>query len=352
MTAGNHAPSPMLGAAMGLARGYSKLFSQSRLAPLLSTPRPVRRVGYDMALCVERRSVEAGGVVSLSLRAPDGRALPAWAPGAHLDVFLPSGAQRQYSLCGDPAEAHRYRIAVRRIPDGTGSAEMHTLAESDALSVRGPRNAFRFADADSYLFVAAGIGITPILPMVGRAAAEGRPWRLVYLGRSRATMPFLDELAALPGGHCDVRPDDETRRTPIDEIIGRARPEAAIYLCGPAPLIDAAHAMTPTLRPTCSLHTDRFSPPPVVGGEPFEIRLAATGTTIPVASDETALTAIRRAVPAAAYSCRQGFCGTCKVRVLCGDVDHRDTRLPPDERATAMLPCVSRSVGGPLEIDL
>lgn len=342
----------MLAATMGLARGYSKLFSQSRLAPLLSKPRPVRHIGYDMPICVERRTVAADGVVALSLHAADGRALPAWRPGAHLDVFLPSGQQRQYSLCGDPADAHRYRIAVRRIPDGTGSAEMHTLAEGDTLSVRGPRNAFRLADAGSYLFVAAGIGITPILPMVRQAAAEGKPWKFVYLGRSRATMPFVDELAALPGGHCDVRPDDECGQTPAAEIIARACPDAAIYLCGPPPLIDAAHATTPTLRPTCSLHTERFSPPPVIDGEPFEVRLARSGTTIPVAADETALTAIRRTVPGAAYSCQQGFCGTCKVGVLGGEVDHRDNRLLPDERATAMLVCVSRSAGGPLEIDL
>ncbi|MDN5758652.1 MAG: PDR/VanB family oxidoreductase [Tomitella sp.] len=347
------APSAPLGAVMTIARAYSKVFSESRLAPLLSKPRPIRHTGFEMTLRIERRVEEADGVVSLALSAPDGRPLPGWAPGAHLDVFLPSGVQRQYSLCGNPDERHRYRIAVRRIPDGSGSVEAHDgVEEGTRITVRGPRNAFPFAPAEHTLYVAAGIGITPILPMVRAASSAGQSWRLVYLGRSRATMPFLEELAALPGGTVEVLPDDEAGLTPIEDILASAPQAGAIYLCGPAPLIDAAHRAAPRIRPGCSLHTERFTPPPVAGGEPFTIRLARTAATVTVAADETALTAIRRAAPAARYSCRQGFCGTCKVRVLSGEVDHRDHRLLEAERADAMLPCVSRSAGGPLEIDL
>ncbi|MGX7729080.1 PDR/VanB family oxidoreductase [Rhodococcus sp. 2H158] len=347
------APSPVLGAVMRAARGYSKLFSESRLAPLLSRPAPVRHRDFDRVLRVEKRTAEADDVVGLTLAALDGRPLPAWLPGAHIDAFLPSGMQRQYSLCGNPADRARYRIAVRRVPGGVGSAQMHdTVDEGTVLRVRGPRNAFPFAPAPSYLFVAAGIGITPILPMVRRVAATDLPWKLIYLGRTRATMPFLDELSALPGTGVDIRPDDEFGVTPITEILGHALPHGAIYLCGPAPLIKDAHDRTPIAQPTCSLHTERFTPPPVVGGDPFELRLVRTGTAVDVAADETVLSAIRRAVPSATYSCRQGFCGTCKVRVLAGDVDHRDTRLLEEERADSMLPCVSRAAGSTLEIDL
>ncbi len=159
---------------MHATRAYSRLFSESRLAPILSRPAPVRHSDYDRVLHVETRTVEADGVVSLTLASPDGGSLPAWVPGAHLDVFLPSGLQRQYSLCGDPADRTRYRIAVRRVDDGVGSAEIHdTVDERSTIRIRGPRNAFPLAVAPSYLFVAAGIGVTPILPMIRSAAAPG-----------------------------------------------------------------------------------------------------------------------------------------------------------------------------------
>ncbi|WP_408016093.1 PDR/VanB family oxidoreductase [Rhodococcus artemisiae] len=338
---------------MRATRGYSKLVSESRLAPILSRPAPVRHTDYERVLDVETRTAEADGVVSLALASPDGGPLPTWIPGAHLDVFLPSGLQRQYSLCGDPADRSRYRIAVRRVGDGVGSAEIHdAVHERSTLRVRGPRNAFPLADAPSYLFVAAGIGITPILPMIRSVAGAGTPWTLLYLGRSRDTMPFLDELSTLPGGDVLIRPGDEVGISPIADILGHARPNGAIYLCGPSPLIKDAYLLAPLVAPTCSLHTERFSPPPVVGGEPFVLRLARTGTTVEVAADETALSALRRAVPSATYSCRQGFCGSCRVRVVSGDVDHRDTRLLDEERAESMLPCVSRAAGSTLEIDL
>ena len=168
---------------------YRRLVS----AGVLSPPRPVLRTGFDRTLTVAAVRAEASGVVGLTLRDPGGAALPAWRPGAHLDVFLPSGRQRQYSLCGEPDDRTNYRIAVRRIADGRGgSVEIHqTLRTGDTLTVRGPRNAFPLARTPAYLFVAAGIGITPILTMVHAAATARADWHLVYLGRSRAGMPFL-----------------------------------------------------------------------------------------------------------------------------------------------------------------
>ncbi|MEV0246927.1 PDR/VanB family oxidoreductase [Nocardia sp. NPDC050712] len=333
----------LLASAMDL---YKQVFVAGSAAPLLSRPDPVRRSGFDLNLVVDRVTAEAVDVLSFTLRSADGAALPAWRPGSHLDVFLPSGAQRQYSLCGDPDDLSTYRIAVRRLADGAGgSVEMHRdLRSGDPLRVRGPRNAFTFVQAPSYLFVAAGIGITPILPMVRAAGARGR---LIYLGRSRETMPFRAEL---PGA--ELRPDDEFGTPDIAALLTRAEPGAAVYVCGPPPVLAAAQRAMFTANPTGSLHTERFSALPVTDGRAFDITLARTGRTVRVGADETALAAIRRAAPGAVYSCRQGFCGTCKTRVLAGAVDHRDRTLPDAERADHMLTCVSRAAADALVLDL
>ncbi|WP_435824987.1 PDR/VanB family oxidoreductase [Nocardia niwae] len=325
---------------------YRKVFVTGRTAALLSRPNRVRRTGFDLDVTIAAIEREAADVVSLTLRAAGGGPLPAWRPGAHVDVFLPSGRQRQYSLCGDPSDRFRYRIAVRLIEDGDGgSREIHrSLRAGDRLRIRGPRNAFPFVDAPSYLFLAGGIGITPILPMVEAAGARGR---LVYVGRSRATMPFL---AHLPDA--DIRPDDEFGPPDVAALLSRAEPGAAVYVCGPPPMLEAAQRCLFELNPTGSLHTERFSALPVADGAEFDLTLARTGATVRVAADETALTAIHRAVPDAPYSCRQGFCGTCKVAVVSGAVDHRDRVLTAAERENQMLVCVSRAAGERLVVDL
>ncbi|MFI1462044.1 PDR/VanB family oxidoreductase [Nocardia carnea] len=330
----------ILGVAMDL---YKKVFT----TPAFSPPKPLRRSGFDIDVTVEAVHAEASDVVSLTLRRPDGQQLPVWRPGSHLDVFLPSGRQRQYSLCGDPRDLSRYRIAVRRLSDGDGgSREVHTLTRGEALRIRGPRNAFTFVEtAPAYLFVAAGIGITPILPMVHAAGDRGR---LVYLGRSRDTMPFLGEL---PTG-TDIRPDDEFGTPDIPAILADAPPGAAVYVCGPPAVLDAAQRSFFTLNPAGSLHTERFSAPLIVDGREFDLTLAASGKQVRVGAAESALDAIRRINPDAVFSCRQGFCGTCKTKVLAGDIDHRDRTLTDTERPGHMLPCVSRSAGGPLVLDL
>ncbi|PXY37657.1 PDR/VanB family oxidoreductase [Prauserella flavalba] len=348
----NAQPTKAMRLAAAAGGAYRRVFAASRIAPLLSRPQPVRRTGFDLDLSILDRREEAEDVVSLVLGDADGRPLPSWVPGAHVDLFLPSGRQRQYSLCGDPADRRAYRVAVRRIPGGEGgSAEVHGLRVGDSVRVRGPRNAFSLVEAGSYLFVAGGIGITPILPMVREADRRGRLWRLVYLGRSRASLPFLRELAHYDSAAVDVRTDDVTGRPDLAGILPLARPGAAVYLCGPPALTDGAWRMLRDLDPSASLHTERFSPLPVVGGGPFRIRLARSGITVDVAGDETALAAVRRALPGVAYSCRQGFCGTCKTRVLDGRVEHRDRTLTARERQDAMLLCVSRASGS-LVLDL
>ncbi|WP_280265076.1 PDR/VanB family oxidoreductase [Nocardia wallacei] len=314
-----------------------------------------------LALTVVERRVEAHDtdVISLLLTSPDGRELPPWRPGAHLDLELPSGRLRQYSLCGDPADRHSYRIAVRRIPEGGGgSLEVHSdLRPGSRVTVRGPRNAFPFvlpghgSDAARVHFVAGGIGITPILPMVRMAHRLGVDWSMVYAGRSRDTIPFLDEIESF-GDRVTVRTDDEHGLPTAADLLPGAGPDTAVYCCGPVPMTDAIAAAVRDV-PGMELHSERFSAPPVVDGTPFEVELARTGEVIEVAADRSVLEDVLTVRPDVAYSCRQGFCRTCKVRVLSGTVEHRDAVLTADERADGeMLICVSRCAGERLVLDL
>ncbi|GAA3557663.1 PDR/VanB family oxidoreductase [Amycolatopsis ultiminotia] len=271
---------------------------------------PVRAVDRRLPLVVDAVRREAAGVVSLRLSRPDGAALPGWRPGAHVDLTLPSGAVRQYSLCGEPEDRSYYRIAVRRI--GLASAEVHALTAGTRVTVRGPRNAFPFVAAPAYHFVAGGIGITPILPMVHRAAAVGACWRLVYTGRDRASMPFLDELSALSPDRVWIRPDSEFGIPASgEELLAEKSASAAVYCCGPMPMINGVRVDLAGI--STAVHFERFSPPPVVAGEPFRVLLRRSGRTLDVPADRSTLDVVREVLPNVPYSCRQGFCGTCAV---------------------------------------
>lgn len=290
-----------------LAVGFERLSARS-----VARPRPVH-TARPLALRVTERRAEADDVVGLTLLGDS--PLPAWLPGAHLDLVLPSGRQRQYSLCGDPNSRHEYRIAVRRLAGG--SREVHALRVGDLITVRGPRNAFPFLTASRYLFVAGGIGVTPIRPMVHDAARRGADWALVYTGRTRASMPFVEDLVGLDPARVHIWSDDLHGTPQAQRILDLASPGAALYCCGPPPMIAAIRAQVPHDR-IHTVHYERFSPPPVVGGAPFEVELARSGHVVAVRADQTALAAIRTLLPHVPYSCQQGFCGTCHVPVLDG----------------------------------
>lgn len=303
-------------------------------------------------LVVAARATEADGVVSLRLRAPGGGPLEPWHPGAHLQLELPSGTIRHYSLNGDPSDRTHYRVAVRRIDGGGGgSTEIHdTVTEGTVLRVFGPINAFPFAAEPKVLLIAGGIGITPVLPMARRAEALGLDWRLVYAGRSRDTMPFRSEISALPDSRVTILTDDENGVPDPADLVRRAPDGAAVYVCGPPPMLagvrSAANAAIDSGR-LRSLHFERFTAPPITDGRPFEVELSRSGTVLAVPADRSVLDTLRAHRPATPYSCQQGFCGTCTQRVLRGTVDHRDQRLTPDERAAGdMLVCVSRAPEG------
>lgn len=296
-------------------------------------------------------------VVALTLAAPDGAALPRWSAGAHLDLRLPSGTVRQYSLCGDPADRASHRVAVRLIPDGRGgSAEVHRLRVGDRVAISKPRNAFPLALGGygqahpAVRFIAGGIGITPILPMLAAAEALGVPWTMIYCGRTAESLAFLDALSHY-GDRVTVHVDAEHGLATAAELLGPLAPGAAVYTCGPAPMIESLRTAL-AAHPTVEFHFERFAAAPVVAGAEFELRLASTGERIPVGARQTALAALLDRRPDATYSCQQGFCRSCAVRVVDGVAEHRSTALSQAELDQGyFLPCVSRA-SGTLTIDL
>ena len=334
--------------------------AKAAISGMLAASSALRRIsapaGPDntIALTVKRRRVVARDqdVIELTLAPAQGGALPRWYPGAHLDVLLPSGLVRQYSLCGDPHSSESYRIAVRRIPDGGGgSVEIHDgLPEGATVYTHGPRNAFPLtvpgygSPARRFRFVAGGIGITPILPMLDLARRRRVDWSMVYAGRSSDSLPFVDEVAAF-GAQVEIRTDDICGLPTAEELLGECPEDTAVYACGPAPMLTAIRSAL-IGRDDVELHFERFAAAPVVDGRPFQVTVRSDGRTLGVGAEETLLAALRREGVNAPYSCQQGFCGTCRTRVLAGEVEHRDTLLTEPERAAGMmLTCVSRASG-------
>ncbi|MGW0838682.1 PDR/VanB family oxidoreductase [Streptomyces sp. NPDC002787] len=319
-----------------------------------------RGTGYDRTVTVVSRRTAADGVISLVLAPHDGVPLPRWQPGAHIDVVLPTGAVRQYSLCGPTAVTDRWRIAVLREPDGRGGSQwIHdNVREGSELRIRGPRDNFPLRRARRYLFVAGGIGITPLLPMITEADATGADWSLLYGGRSRATMAFLSELEGY-GERVTVRPQDEYGLLDLAGHLGEPAPSTLVYCCGPAGLIDAVEAHCATW-PAGSLNVERFAAVPGrhpgdgEGDEPFEVELRSLGVMLTVGPGESVLRAVEAAGAPVVSSCEEGICGSCETAVLAGEIDHRDSLLTDDERAAGdtMLICVSRARGGRLVLDL
>ncbi|WP_370182256.1 2Fe-2S iron-sulfur cluster-binding protein [Rhodococcus wratislaviensis] len=312
----------------------------------------------DAALRVAAKELVAEGVVALTLRHPDGRRLPDWAPGAHIDLLLPNGLTRQYSLCGDRWDAYSYRVGVLREPAGRGgSSFVHdALAEGDLVGVGGPRNNFPLVPAPRYLFVAGGIGITPLLPMVRQAELMGIDWQLLYGGRTRTSMAFRDELAAY-GDRVSVVPRDEQGHLDLPaHLAAAAATDAKVYVCGPGPLLAAVENCCADW-PVGRLRTERFvakdrgAP---LRDEPFEVELARSGLAVTVTPGASVLDAVQAAGVNVLSSCREGTCGTCETTVLAGAPDHRDSVLDDDERSVGdcMLICVSRSCSDRLVLDL
>lgn len=314
----------------------------------------------DLKLVVQSIDPIADEVIALILADRTGAALPAWQPGAHIDLHLPSGLIRQYSLCGSADDLSAYRIAVLREEDGRGgSAEIHDrLAAGQEITASSPRNHFPLVKADSYLFIAGGIGITPILPMIAQVAREGAAWHLIYGGRTLPKMAFRDELAA-HGEKVGVVPEDEHGLLDLDTALADKAPETPVYCCGPEPLIAALENCCEALGQAGLLHVERFGPASTevsdgVEDTEFQVELVRSGRTLAVPVGTTLLEVVRTVVPDMPSSCETGFCGSCEVSVLHGTPLHRDTIMTDEEkeRGETMMICVGRSRTPKLGLDL
>ncbi|MFE6160454.1 PDR/VanB family oxidoreductase [Streptomyces sp. NPDC056486] len=316
------------------------------------------RTGGELDLALVHREFLAEGVVRLSLTHPSGARLPAWSPGAHIDLVLGPDLVRQYSLCGDPGDASLLQVAVLHEPESRGGSQyVHdVLAVGDTVRVIGPRNHFQLLGSQRYVFIAGGIGITPILPMIAAADRRGADWRLVYGGRSRATMAFAEQLAKDHPRRVEVCPQDETGHLDLDGLLGSPATGTLVYCCGPEPLLDAVEQRCASW-PEGTLHIERFTPRVREDDAPsasFEVELSRTGITVTVPPDKSVLESVEEAGVQVLSSCKEGTCGTCETAVLDGVVDHRDSLLTPAEQACndTMFICVSRAACPRLVLDL
>lgn len=308
------------------------------------------------AVVLARRDV-ADGIAEVTLGRPDNAPLPPWEPGAHVDLILRPGLVRQYSLCGTPTATATYTVAIRREPDGRGgSMWAHSnLVPGALVDVRGPRNHFPLVRATGYVFVAGGIGITPMLRLIDAVADTGRPWRLVYTGRARSRMAYADEVAAKYPGLVEIH-DSTTGRLETSSAIGVLEPGTAVYCCGPASLIEA---VSNHCEPQYAVDafTERFvprDPGRPLWADAFDVEFAYSGKTLTVDPGKSILEVAESHGIVVLASCREGTCGTCETGVVSGEIDHRDSVLTPEECAEgeSMMVCVSRAAGARLVLEL
>jgi ferredoxin-NADP reductase len=314
-----------------------------------------------LTLRLSSREEIAAGVLLLNFESTSGRRLPGWTPGAHLDIKLPSGLSRQYSLCGDPADRTSYRVCVLREDGGRGgSIEVHRdVVVGTELVTRPPRNHFPLGEADDYLLIAGGIGITPIKAMVEELQRRGAPWRLVYGGRSLKSMAFVDDLRALSPAQVSIVPQETAGLLDVAATIASVGPQTQVYCCGPTGLLDAVTTACQNKGMADRLHLERFTSsgkvlPLSKDGIGFEVELALSGATVMVAPDQTILEACRAVRGDLDYSCMEGYCGSCETRVLEGEPEHRGTLMSPEEHEEegTMLICVGRSRSPRLVLEL
>lgn len=307
---------------------------------------------------VSRVRDEAQGIRSFEMRALNGGDLPAFTPGSHIRVRTPAAVVRKYSLCGAPAERDRYLIAVKREDGGQGgSRSMHDhVHEGEELSVSLPENAFPMQeDAKAYLFIAGGIGITPILAMIRSLDELAPPWKLVYLSRSAQTSAFLDVLADPAWqGRVTVHHDEGQPDREFDLWTLLEKPNTAqVYCCGPRGLMEGVRDMTGHWSPA-NVHFESF----LEGGgvraddKPFTVRLARSGEAYEVPVGCSILQVLREHGHEVPASCESGTCGTCRTGLLQGQADHRDMVLLPEEEERQIMVCVSRAKSAELELDL
>jgi len=321
--------------------------------------RVIEDMKTELLLTVTERRDVADGIVELALRAPTGGRLPSWTPGAHIDLVLGDQLTRQYSLCGDPSDEWTWRIAVLREAEGRGGSKYvheHLTVGSTVASL-GPRNHFELRSGSDFIFIAGGIGITPILPMIAATEKSGHTWELHYGGRCSESMAFVDRVQQLGSGNVTVYTESENGRIDLDSALGTVRPGTQIYCCGPSPLLDAVQQRA-VEWPAGSLVVERFAADPSnaagADGPGFEVVFEQSGTTAVVPPGRSIVEVAEEHGISVITSCEEGVCGTCETTVLEGEVDHRDSVLSAEERGSgsSMLICVSRCNSGRLVLDL
>lgn len=299
---------------------------------------------------------ESPSVLSLILTPIDKGLLPTFGPGAHIDLRLPGGAVRRYSICSSHQDASRYRIGVREVSGGISSGFIHRkLRVGDIVEISDPRNKFPFDLSKRYLFIAGGIGITPLLPMIKEARNQGSEWKLLYCNRRLTEAPFLDEILALHGD-VHLHTSELGTRLDVSELMKEVRSDTLVYCCGPNELMTAVEAAA-AHWPINTVRFEWFTPRTRSGDESsdyFEVYCKRSDKAVHVRSDQTIIDALSAAGIEVAKSCEEGICGTCEVKVFEGDVDHRDSILSPLEKATngTMMICVSRAKGQRLVLDI
>jgi phthalate 4,5-dioxygenase reductase component len=311
-----------------------------------------------MTLRVSRAEKVAADIHLFELCHPAAAELPGFTAGSHLTVRSPNGSLRKYSLCNDPAERHRYVIAVKRDPAGRGGSVdlVDNVRAGDTVAVSAPHNAFELAGkAPSFILIAGGIGITPILAMARQLNGEGRRYKLYYLTRSPQSTAFLDELQGADfKGKVVIHHDggDPANAFDLWPVLEKTS-SAHVYCCGPRPLLETVRDMTGHWPPT-SIHFESFIDAGAAAqaeDRPFTVVLAKSGARVEVAPGMSILEAMRDKGHEAPSSCESGTCGTCRTRLISGEVDHRDLVLMEDEKADQIMICVSRALSPEIVID-
>lgn len=312
---------------------------------------------------VARKAVEALDIVTLELVAVDGQALPAFSAGSHVDVQLPNGITRQYSLCNDPQETHRYQIGVLRdAASRGGSAAVHDLVkEGDVLTISAPRNHFSLAhEAKKHLLLAGGIGVTPILCMAERLTNTGADFQMHYATRAPERTAFRQRIAASAfASRVQFHHDngDAAQKLDLQVLLQQPEPGTHLYVCGPKGFMDAVlNTARAAGWPEAQIHYEFFGAEVAKSDSDasFEIKLASSGRIVMVPKDQTVVQALAAAGVDVMISCEQGVCGTCLTRVIEGVPDHKDSYLTPEEQAAndQFTPCCSRSKTPLLVLDL
>jgi phthalate 4,5-dioxygenase reductase subunit len=311
-----------------------------------------------MPLRATRNEKIADGIHLMEFRDAAGKPLPEFSAGAHITIRVPNGALRKYSLCNDPAERDHYLVAVKREANGRGGSSnlIDNVKTGDQLMVTAPVNDFGLPPrAQDFLFIAGGIGITPIMAMIRQVQAEGKRFRLFYCTRSPETTAFIDELSAPEfKGKVTIHHDHGDPASSLDlrPVLQERKNREHLYCCGPRPLMEAVRDMTGHWS-SAAVHFEAFSEAEThkPTDKPFKVRLARSGEVIEVATDQTILEALRAHGLDVPSSCETGTCGTCRTKLLAGEADHRDLVLAAHERADNIMICVSRARSDEITID-